>query len=97
MKIGSKQFSAGSVIRYEVDYQYWLENGRTLKATGFSATLLAGAPADAVISNITVTSERLFFFVTATTVNDPFTVQVQVADTLNEIVIDTIDFMAKPA
>jgi hypothetical protein len=97
MKLGSKQFSAGSVIRYEVDYQYWLENGRTLKATGFSAILLAGAPVDVVISNVTVTSERLFFFITATTVNEPFTVQVQVQDTLNETVIDTIGFMALQA
>lgn len=97
MKIGSKQFSAGSLTRYEVDYQYWLENGRTLKATGFSATLLPGAPADAAVTSVTVTAERLYFFVTATTVNEPFTVQVQVGDTLNEVAIDTIGFMAIPA
>ncbi len=92
MNIGRKAFSAGSLIRYEVDYAYWLDHGRTLKATGFSATLLAGAPADAAISNVGVTSDKLYFFVTATAVNASFTVQVQVTDTLNEVVIDTIDF-----
>jgi hypothetical protein len=97
MMIASKTFSAGSVIRYEVDYEYWLEHGRTLKGTGFSATLLAGAPADAAVTNVTVTSDRLYFFITTTTVNEPFTVQVQVSDTLNEVAIDTISFVAIPA
>lgn len=102
MKIGNKAFSAGSVIRYEVDYEYWLENGRTLKGTGFSVTVLPDpvsglVPPDALITNVTVTSERLYFFVTATVVNETFTVQVQAADTLNEVVIDTVDFNVLPA
>lgn len=97
MLIARKPFPAGSTIRYEVDYQYWLLHGRTLLQTAFSATLLPDpitdvAPENVTISQVSVTADRLFFFVQAIDVNETFTVQVQVSDTLGEIVIDTIEF-----
>lgn len=101
MIIGRKAFSAGSVIRYEVDYQYWLDEGRTLAPTGFTVTVMADPvtgviPPDVVISQKSVTSTRLYFFVSATAINEMFTVQVSVADTLGETVIDTVEFNVIP-
>lgn len=92
MLIGSRQHGAGNTTRYEVEYCYWLEKGRTLQDVGFSAVLVAGAPADVAISAVSVTAHRLYFFIAGGSVNETFTVQVQVTDTLNEEVVDTIDF-----
>lgn len=93
MNIGSKQHSAGDTIRYEVDYSYWLDEGRTLKNTGYSATITTSpAPADVTLSAVSVTADKLFFKIAGGSVNETFTVQVQVTDTLDEIVVDTIGF-----
>lgn len=92
MIIGRKQHTAGNVTRYEIDYEEWLDEGRTLENSGFSATLVAPAPTDVTITNVSVTAHRLFFFVGGGSINEAFTVQTQVTDTLGEIVIDTITF-----
>ena len=93
MLIGNKQFTAGNKTRYEIDYDDWLDDGRTLnQSSGFSATVLAPAPADITVSTVSVTANKLYFFVAGGSVNEAFTVQVQVTDTLGEIVIDTINF-----
>lgn len=91
MLIGSKQHGAGNSTRYEVEYCYWLEPGRTLQNAGFSAVLV-DAPADVAISAVSVTAHRLYFMIIGGSVNETFTVQVQVTDTLNEVVVDTINF-----
>lgn len=93
MLIGQKFHTAGAVRRFEVDYDEWLDDGRTLnQVSGFSATLVAPAPADVTINQVSVTTHKLYFFVTGGAVNEAFTVQVQVTDTLGEIVIDTVGF-----
>lgn len=94
MQIGSFQHSAGDTLRYEVDYTYWLDEGRTLKNTGYAVSITSPspAPADVMISQISVTADKLYFFVGGGSVNETFTVQVQVTDTLNEVVVDTISF-----
>lgn len=93
MVIGSKQHSAGDAIRYEIDYSYWLDEGRTIKNTGYSAAITTTpAPSDVTISAVSVTADRLFFMLSGGSVNETFTVQVQITDTLDEVVIDTINF-----
>lgn len=98
MKLGSKSHTVGNVIRYEVDYSPWLEDGRTLLTSAFSAAMISdpdtGAlpPADVTIANVSVTATHLYFFVEGGSLNETFTVQVQVKDTLNEIDICTILF-----
>lgn len=93
MLIGSKQFTAGNNTRYEVDFSQWLDEGRTLnQQSGFLATLVAPVPADVTINQVSVTAHKLYFFVSGGSVNETFTVQTQVTDTLGEIVIDTINF-----
>lgn len=101
MKIARKPFSAGATLRYVVDYQYWLQEGRTLSqvAGACTATLIADpdivgslVPTNIVVNQIEVTADKLYFFVAGGVVNETFTVQVQAKDTLGEIIIDTIDF-----
>lgn len=91
MLIGSRHHGAGNTTRYEVEYCYWLDRGQTLHNAGFSAVLV-NAPADVSISGVSVTAHRLYFTLSGGSVNETFTVQVQVTDTLNEVVVDTINF-----
>lgn len=93
MLIATKQHTAGNKTRYEVLYDEWLDCGRTLnQVNGFSATLVAPAPADVTVGQASTTSHSLYFWVQGGSVNEVFTVQVEVADTLGEIVVDTILF-----
>ena len=98
MRIGKKFHTAGDTTRYWVDYFNWLEDGRTINPeTGFSAVLQAGSTVtDVTINQVTVTADKLYFFVEGGSVNETFTVQVQVTDTLGEVVIDTINFTVTP-
>lgn len=91
MLIGSKQHSAGDRIRYEVDYLDWLDEGRTIRPSNFSAVVSSGTTT-ATIESISVTSDKLFFFVNGGAVNETFTVEVSIKDTLDEVVVDTINF-----
>lgn len=92
MLIGRKSFSAGNVTRYSVSYHVWLPEGRTLAQTGFSATLVEDDISDITVDQVSVTEDTLYFFVSGGSINEAFTVQVQVSDTLGEIVVDTISF-----
>jgi hypothetical protein len=97
MLIGIKQHTAGNKTRYHVNYRDWLDAGRTLnQSTGFSATVLAPAPADVTVDQASVTADDLYFWVNGGSLNEAFTVQVQVTDTLGEVVIDTINFTVVP-
>lgn len=105
MKIARKAFSVGASLRYVVDYCYWLQEGRTLNelAGACTATLIAdpdipgsSVPTDVTVSQIQVTSDKLYFFVTGGSINETFTVQVQATDTLGEIIIDTVEFVVLP-
>lgn len=98
MLIATRTHTAGNSTRYEVDYSQWLEEGRTLLNSLFTAAMIndpdtgAVPPVDVTIANVSVTSTHLYFFVEGGSLNENFTVQVQVKDTLNELVIDTISF-----
>lgn len=93
MLIATKQHTAGNKTRYKIEYRDWLDDGRTLnQSSGFSAALVTPAPADVTVNQASVTADDLYFWVAGGSVNEAFTVQVQVTDTLGEIVIDTINF-----
>lgn len=102
MKIARKAFSIGSTTRYFVNYEYWLQEGRTLSqvALACNATLIADpdvpgsfVPTDVVVNQIQVTADKLYFFVSGGAVNETFTVEVQATDTLGEVIVDTIEFV----
>lgn len=93
MLLATKQHTAGNKTRYGVDYCEWLEVGRTLdQSAGFTATVNAPAPADITLSGVSVTATRLYFFVAGGSLNEAFTVETKVTDTLGEVVVDTIQF-----
>ncbi len=94
MKLGRIPFSAGSKIRYEVDYSSWLVEGDTLASLGTSVVQAVTTPlvTDVIISGVQVVSDHLYFFVSGGTVSEVFTVTVTATDSRNEIAIDTIDF-----
>lgn len=93
MLLATKQHTAGNKTRYHVNYRDWLDAGRTLNPSiGFSATALAPILADVTVDQVSVTADDLYFWVSGGTLNEAFTVEVQVTDTLGEIVIDTVNF-----
>lgn len=94
MLIGTKQHTAGNKTRYEIDYDEWLDEGRTInQSVGFSAALVAGSTVtDVTVGTASVTASKLYFWVQGGSVNEAFTAQVQITDTLGEIVIDTVNF-----
>ena len=94
MLLGQKSLTAGNKRRFEIDYSDWLDEGVTLSAAtvvldpAFTATVT-----DVVISGVTVQyGNKVVFFVTATVVNETFTLDVQVTDTRTEIKNDTMKF-----
>lgn len=93
MLIGAKQHTAGNVRRFSVNYEDWLEEGRTLnQSSGFSASNVTATVTDVVVGTVSTTAKKLYFWVSGGSINEVFTVQVQVTDTLGEVVIDTIQF-----
>lgn len=83
--------TAGNTIRYEIDYSDWLEDGVSLSAATVVPAL--GSPSDVVVGTVTMTpSHRVVFLLTVLSLNETFTLAVQVTDSRNEIKNDTLDF-----
>ena len=92
MLLGHRNLASGDTIRYDIDYQDFLAYGAKLKSptgyfpTGTSFTSKLGA------MMLDVTDTKVYVFVTGGNVNETFTLTVQVQDTFNEVVNDTISF-----
>jgi hypothetical protein len=94
MDLGFRKITQGDVRRYEVDYSQFLPHGAKLKSptgtigpTGGSFTSSIGAV------SLDVTDTKVFIFITGgTALNEKFTVTLQVQDTFNETVNDTLNF-----
>lgn len=94
MSIARRPHTAGNKIRYTVDYSNWLESGATLSTVtnACQVSLVAGAPADIMLSGLQVNSDHLHFFVAGGTVSEVFTVQVSITDSRGEIDISDVDY-----
>lgn len=92
MILGQKAHTAGDTSRYIVDYTRWLDDGVSLSA--FTVALAAGSPADVTISGAILLTEhnRVAFLVAGGSVNENFTVAIQITDSRNEIKNDTLLF-----
>lgn len=92
MILGQKFHTAGDAIRYIVDYTRWLEDGVSL----VTATVIMGVPAvsDITITGVTLLTEhnRVAFIVTGGSVNENFTLDIQVTDSREETKNDTMQF-----
>ena len=88
MLLGRKVHTAGNIIRYEIDYSDWLEEGVSL----VTATV-TGAPSDITLTGVgMLTPHKVVFTMGGGSVNENFTLAVQVTDTRNETKNDTVGF-----
>lgn len=92
MTIAKRPLTVGNNKRYTINYGRWLPEGVTI----VNKTVTASS-ANATISNITIKEIRLNFFVSASVVNETFTVSVQITDSVGQVKNDTIEFTVVPA
>jgi len=92
MVLGQKSHTAGDTIRYLVDYTRWLDEGISL--TAVTIALAPGSPADVTLSGALLLTQhnRVAFVITGGSVNENFTVAVQITDSRNEVKNDTCLF-----
>lgn len=95
MRLGKRTFTAGNRIRFTVDYDNWLEPGESL--TG--GTVALAAEFTATVTDITIevpainASRELVFYMEGGSVEEVFTLEVQVTTNRDETKVDTIDFV----
>ena len=92
MSLGRKNFTVGNTTRFSVDYSDWLERGDTL----VSGTAVMGVPAasDIVISSVSVApSNRLYFWLSGGSLNELFTIAVQITDSRGGVKTDVCQFI----
>lgn len=94
MLVGSHTVATGDVRRVEIDYADWLEHGQHITAS--VATVLTAGVTSFVSNPVPPENSKktraIFFVHAGTVVNESFTVQVQVTDTLGQVVNDTVQF-----
>jgi len=93
MILGQKAHTAGDTIRYIVDYTRWLEDGVSLVTATLVMSLTAPV-SDITISGVTVLTEhnKVAFVLSGGSVNEIFTLDIQVTDTRSETKNDTLNF-----
>jgi len=86
--------TAGNKIRYLLDYNDFLEEGMSLT----SGTVVLDPAFTATVTDVTITgvlvlpSNHLAFFLQGGSVNETFTLDVQIVDSRGEIKNDTLAF-----
>lgn len=94
MLLGQKPHTAGNITRYEIDYSNWLDDGVSLASgTVVLTPVFTATVKDVVISGVAVTpSHKVVFILTGGSVNETFTLDVQVLDSRGERKNDTLGF-----
>lgn len=95
MSLGRRSFTAGNKTRYVLEYEDWLLEGESLVSgtvelnAAFTATVT-----DIVISGVAVnnSTNALIFFLAGGSVEEIFTLDIQITNSRGEIKNDTIDF-----
>ena len=95
MQLSTQNITTGDTRRYQIDYSTFLQDGENL--TAFIAAIATQTPAatssiNAVLSVLDIDQDAIFLYVVGGTVNENFTVTVQVTTNYGEIVNDTIAF-----
>jgi len=96
MILGQKSHTAGDHTRYIIDYSRWLEEGVSLAtATVVMDPAFTTTVTDITISLVTVLAEhnRVSFVMAGGSVNETFTLDVQVTDSRGETKNDTLHFV----
>lgn len=95
MSLGRLTFTAGNKTRFVIEYEDWLLDGETLVSgtvdlnAAFTATVT-----DITISAVTVNNSKnaLRFFLEGGSVEEIFTLDIQITNSRGEIKNDTIEF-----
>lgn len=93
MLLGTKAHTAGNHTRYRIEYDDWLDDGVTLSAATvvldpkFTATVT-----DVAISGVTVYPNHVVFVLAGGSINETFTLDVQITNTRTEVKNDTVNF-----
>lgn len=89
MLLGQKYHTAGNVIRYEIDYSNWLEDGVSLLTAA-----VTGGPTDITITGVgLLTPHKVVFTLHGGSVNESFTLAVSITDSRGETKNDTVGFV----
>jgi hypothetical protein len=88
--LAKRPFTQGNRIKYNVDYKAWLTPVGTTIVTANVSTTATGFAVDTV----THTSTVVTFYLSGTgTLNDFFTVALQITDSNGEIKNDTVEYV----
>lgn len=96
MLLGSRNLAVGDTRRYRVSYRDFLCDGVSISAVtvtipnitlGYTSAIGTGV----IAPELSPDRQEVYFWVVAGALNEAFTVQVQITDTNDQIVNDTID------
>ena len=90
MLIGTRTITQGDTRRYMIDYGDFLSKGIKLKAP--TASVPTGTTSSVGQVYLDLSETKVILYITGGMLNEVFTVSVQVQDTENETINDTIDF-----
>jgi hypothetical protein len=91
--LGQKPHTAGNTTRYAIDYNAWLDPGVTLTAGSVTMDPTTPTPNISITGVTHTSSNHLLFFVAGGTVNEIFTLDVQITDSRGEVKNDTVRFV----
>lgn len=93
--LGRRSFTAGNKTRYVIEYADWLLDGESLA----SGTVVLDPDFTATVTDVTISAvavnnsaDALIFFLEGGSVEEIFTLDVQVTNSRGEIKNDTIEF-----
>ena len=94
MLLGTKPHTAGNHKLFKIDYSNWLPDGVSLStATVVLSAAFTATVTDVTISNVvTLPSHHVSFMLIGGSVNETFTLDVQVTDSRGETKNDTVGF-----
>lgn len=90
--LGKRPHTVGNRKRFVVNYSRWLPEGVTIASQSETSSSLT-----ATVDGVTAKDHHLTFFTNGGTLNETFTVSVQITDTLGQIKNDTVEFTVVPA
>jgi hypothetical protein len=87
MILGSRTHTAGDVIRWVVNYDYWLDNAATVEQIDITSN-----SATCTVGNISILGREIVFFLSGGIVNEQVVLSLVMTDNLGNIKNDSIAF-----
>jgi hypothetical protein len=87
MILGSRAHTAGDVIRWVVNYDYWLANSATIEQIDITSNSVT-----CTVGNISILGREIVFFLSGGIVNEQVMLSLVMTDNLGNIKNDSIAF-----